>query len=251
MTTIELVAISAGNNNITAYRLNTLEKVVWKGNNYPALVVEGEIFEVEPEKEWTYKKTPFISGKIISQRIDIPVLELVPLPVHCIDKRKQEFEMEQIIPGARPDEMDDPITDAVELKNRGCMDEAWELLNQVIKQDLRCIDAHVHMAHFKFGDGLSEYWVKQALKHYTVGAELGHFFLGYSFNGKLPWSAIDNRPYLRALHGQCLCYWALGDYEAAAEIARSLLKFNKSDNQGIRFILPEIEAGIPYRESNE
>jgi len=248
LATIELVAISAGNNNITAYRLDTMDKVVWKGSNYPSLVVEGEIFEVEPEKEWTYKKTPYISGKIISQRIDIPALELVPLPVHCIDKRNQEYEMEQIIPGACPDEMEDPITEAVELKNMGRMDEAWELLNQVIKQDLRCIDAHVHMGHFKFGDGLSEYWVKQALKHYTVGAELGNFFLGYFFDGKLPWIAIDNRPYLRALHGQCLSYWALGNFQAAAEIARSILKLNKPDNQGIRFILSQIEDRIPYRE---
>ena len=210
-----------------------------------------EIFEVEPEKEWTYKKTPYISGKIISQRIDIPALELELLPVHCIDKRKQEFKLEQVILGTQNYEMDDPITDEVELKNMGRMDEAWDLLYHVIKQDLRCIDAHVHMGHFKFGDGLSAYWVKQSLKHFTMGAELGHYFLGYSFDGKLPWSAIDNRPYLRALHGQCLCYWALGNYKAAADIAHSLLKLNKSDNQGIRFILPEIEAGIPYRESNE
>ncbi len=248
MASIELVAIYAGNNSITAYCLDTREKVVWKGSNYPSLVVEGEIFEVEPEKEWTFHKTRYISGKIISQRIDIPALELDPLPVHCIDKRKQEYEMEQIIPGACPDELEDPISDAVELKNMGQYDEAWEILNRVVKQDLRCIDAHVHMGNFKFGNGLSEYWVKQALKHYTVGAELGEFFLGYFFAGKLPWAAIDNRPYLRALHGQCLSNWALGDFETAAEIARTLLKLNKPDNQGIRFILPQIESRIPYRE---
>jgi hypothetical protein len=199
MPTNELVAINAYNNNIKARRLDTGEKMVWRGRNYSPLLVEGEIFEVEPEKEWLFNKAHFISGKIISNRIDIAALGLEPLPVNCFNRRRREYEMEQVIPGARDDEIDDPITNAVDLKNMGRIDEAWEVLNRVIEQDLRCIDAHVHMGSFKFGDGRGEYWVKQALKHYTVGVELGNFFLGPGFTGKLPWGLIDNRPYLRAL----------------------------------------------------
>ncbi|MEN6325264.1 MAG: hypothetical protein ABFD18_03510 [Syntrophomonas sp.] len=248
MSTIELVAICTNNNNIKARRLDTGEKVVWRGRNYPSLVVEGEIFEVEPEKEWFFNKAHFISGKIVSNRIDIAALELEPLAVNCFDRRKREYEMEQVIPGAMEDEMEDPITDAVDLKNMGQIDEAWKVLNNVVEQDIRCIDAHVHMGNFTFGDGQAEYWVKSALKHYTVGVELGNYFLGPGFAGKLPWGLIDNRPYLRALHGQCLCYWALNDFEAAADIARLLLKLNKSDNQGVRFILPDIEKRVPYQQ---
>ena len=240
MSTIELVAINANNNNIKARRLDTGEKIVWRGSNYPQLVVEGEIFEVESEREWVFHKAHFISGKIISNRIDIADLDLEPLLVNCIDRRKREYEMEQVI----PDEMEDPITDAVDLKNMGQIDEAWKVLTIVIEQDLRCIDAHVHMGHFKFGDGQDVYWVKQALKHYTVGVELGEYFLGPNFTRKLPWGLIGNRPYLRALHGQCLCYWALKEFNAAAESARRILKLNPSDNQGIRFILPDIEKRI-------
>ncbi len=245
VSTIELVAINANNNNIKARRLDTGDKMVWRGRNYPPLVVEGEIFEVEPEKAWVFNKAHFVSGKIVSNRIDITALGLEPLPVNCFDRRRREYEMEQVIPGAIEDEMEDPITDAVDLKNMGRIDEAWEVLNRVVEQDMRCIDAHVHMGLFTFGDGQSEYWTKQALKHYTVGVELGNYFLGLSFSGKLPWGLIDNRPYLRALHGQCLCYWALNDFNAAAESARLILKLNPPDNQGVRFILPDIEKRIP------
>lgn len=243
MSTIEMVAISAGNNNIKAWRIDNGERVVWRGRNYDPAVVEGEIFEIKLEKAWVFNKGHFITGKIISNRIDISALGLEPLPVHCIDFRKREYEMEQVIPGAQADEIEDPITDAVDLKNMGLIDEAWDLLCRLLEQDLRCIDAHVHMGNFTFGDGQSEYWVRQALTHYSVGVEMGRFFLGSSFSGKLPWGLIDNRPFLRALHGQCLCYWALNDSASAAKVARYLLKLNPDDNQGVRLILPDIEAG--------
>lgn len=246
MSIIEMVAICTGTNNITARCLDTGEKIVWRGRNYPQRVVEGEIFAVEPEKDWFFNKAHFINGKIVSNRIDIPALGLEPLPVYCFNRKTREYEMEQVIPGAWEDEMEDPITDAVDLKNMGRIDEAWEVLHKIIDQDLRCIDAHVHMGHFQFGDGQGEYWVEQALKHYNVGVEMGDFFLGPFFKGKLPWGLIDNRPFLRALHGQCLCYWALNDFPAAERVANNILGFNPQDNQGVRFILPDIRKRVPY-----
>jgi hypothetical protein len=43
------------------------------------------------------------------------------------------------------------ILTTLDLKNMGRVDEAWEVLNRVVEQDLRGIDAHVHMGNFKFG----------------------------------------------------------------------------------------------------
>jgi len=251
MQTMELVSIRSSINSITAYRLDTKERKVWQGIHYKDFIVQGEIFEIQPEKEWVFGNTSFVKGKIVSQRIDIPALELEPLPVHRYHSNSKEYEMEQVIPGSDDDCEIDPIIESVEYKQAGLYDQAWEILLKTVKEDLRCIDGHVHMGNTTFGDGLHDYITKIALKHYTVGVELGNYFLGDNFSGKLPWGYIDNRPYLRALHGQCLCYWALNRFEEAEKIATTLLKLNKFDNQGVRFILPDIKKKLPYKDFKE
>ncbi|MGV8122042.1 MAG: hypothetical protein AB2L14_19960 [Candidatus Xenobiia bacterium LiM19] len=43
--------------------------------------VEGEILTVETDKKWAFKKTSYVSGRIVSERLDIKALKLVPLSV--------------------------------------------------------------------------------------------------------------------------------------------------------------------------
>lgn len=248
MKTMELVSIRSDFESITAYRLGTKEKIIWHGENDDNFIVQGEIFEVLPEKEWTFGHSTNIKGKIINQRIDIPALGLNPLLVHLGDPKSKEYEMEQLIPGLKRGSYENPIVEAVELRSSGMVFEALEILMKVVKEDLRCIDGHVHLGNLKFSDGMHDYFTKIALKHYTVGVELGNFFLGDQFSGKLPWGLLDNRPYLRALHGQCLSYWALNQFEEAEKVAQQLLRFNKNDNQGVRFILPDIKKKLPYKD---
>lgn len=250
MKTLELVALSVGDSNTRAQILGTGEKVVWRGQSWKHDLVEGEIFRVKPEKGWIFSKTRFICGPVLDSRIDIPALGLKPLKVKPWSNNS--FEMEQVIPGADfalP--LQDPIVDAVDAWHAGAVDEAYELLENCLLQDLRCIDAHVHLGLFEFGDGDQPFRVRRALKHYTVGVKLGDFFLGPKFRGKLPWGLIDNRPFLRALHGQMISHWALGEISEAISIAKRLLKLNPDDHQGIRFLLPELRQGTPYLESCE
>lgn len=248
MRTMELVSIKSDFESITAYRLDTKEKKIWRGENDNNFVVQGEIFKVSPDKEWTFGHTKYIYGKIIRQHIDIPALGLVPLPVHLRISKSKEYEMEQVIPGLKHGPYENPIDDAIELRSKGMIYEALDRLMKVVKEDLRCIDGHVHLGNLKFSDGTRDYFTQIAIKHYTVGVELGNLFLGDSFSGKLPWGLIDNRPYLRALHGQCLSYWALNQFEEAERVANTLMKLNKNDNQGIRFILPNIKKKLPYKD---
>ena len=248
MKTVELVSIRSTFESVTAYRLDTKEKIIWRGENDDNFIVQGEIFKVLPEKEWTFGHSTYIKGEIIRQRIDIPALGLVPLQVHLRDPKSKEYEMDQVIPGMDYDTYENPIDKAVELRSRGFIRQAMDTLIKVVKEDLRFIDGHVHLGNLKFSDGLHDYFTKIAYKHYTVGVELGNFFLGDQFSGKLPWGLLDNRPYLRALHGQCLCYWALNQFEEAEKVARNLLKLNKDDNQGVRFILPDIKNKLPYKD---
>jgi hypothetical protein len=86
----------------------------------------------------------------------------------------------------------------------------------------------------------------QALKNYRVGVAMGEFFLGDHFNGLLPWSWVDNRPYLRALQGECLALWALNRFEEAEAVATKWLKLCPDDNLGISFVRSRIQAKDKY-----
>ncbi len=77
---------------------------------------------------------------------------------------------------------------------------------------------------------------------------IGELSLDDEFDGVLPWGLIDNRPFLRCMHGFGLCLWRLGREGAAATLFERMLWLNPADNQGIRFLLPQIRAGEPWKD---
>lgn len=157
------------------------------------------------------------------------------------------FEMEQVLPGEGPDDPDtDPILDAVELHESGQSFEARRLRLQIAERDPRCIDAHAHLGHFAFDQDL-----KQALAHFTTGVEIGRQALGEQFAGVLSWYLLDNRPYLRCLHGYGLCLWRLERFADAARVLEELLWLNPSDNQGARSHLAHVLAGNSWADDEE
>jgi hypothetical protein len=213
--------------------------------------VPGEIINVIPAKKWTHAGHPYVSGKVEHSHLDVPALHLVPLalrpegdwdpqeeywgeegeplpdwakPIVARGKRPA-FEMEQIVPGQDPDDLDsDPIVEAAELKDAGERGEAEDLLTGLLARDLRCLDAHAHLGNFEF-----THRPKQAFRHYAVGVGIGELSLGANFDGVLPWGLTDNRPFLRCLHGLGISRWRLGDRDEAAAIFRRMLWLNPSD----------------------
>jgi hypothetical protein len=77
---------------------------------------------------------------------------------------------------------------------------------------------------------------RRCASDYEIGMRIGELSLGTSFDGVLPWGAIDNRPFLRCMHGYGLCLWRLGKTTEAAAIFERMLWLNPSDNQGERLI---------------
>jgi len=132
-----------------------------------------------------------------------------------------------VLPGADPDDpFSDPITEAVDLKEVGNYKEAHRILMDLCEADLRCLDAHAHLGNLVFAIP------KDAIRHYAVGLHIGGLSLGDGFDGLLPWRYIDNRPYLRCMHGYGLCLWRLGSFDEAERVFRRMLWLNPSDNQG-------------------
>jgi tetratricopeptide (TPR) repeat protein len=162
-----------------------------------------------------------------------PIIKRGPRPM---------FEMEQILPGADPEDFDsDPILEANELRDRGQIARAKKLLEKLLIKDVRCLDAHAHLGNIAFDKD-----VRTALDHYQRGVLIGELSLGEKFEGVLRWGMIDNRPFLRCLSGLGLCLWRLERYEEAEALFERLLWMSPSDNLGIRFLLPPVRARKPW-----
>ncbi len=226
-------------------------------------VVPGEILTVMPHRKWRYAGHPYLTGEIKAWRLDIPALGLTPLrledlgmwdpkehywgepdePIEAWAKPiikcgpRTEYEMEQVLPGEDPGGPDtDPILEAVELKETGDFQGANRKLMNLLAVDLGCLDAHAHLGNFAF-----DHFPEKAIRHYEAGFRIGELSLGEDFNGVLHWGNIDNRPFLRCMHGYGLCLSRLGRIEEAEKIFARMLWLNPSDNQGVRFLLAEIK----------
>ena len=233
-------------------------------------MIAGEIVKVRAHKQWRYAGHPYLSGDVESHRLDVRALGLRPLrlrdewewnpekeywgeegepleewaqPIVARGPRPS-FEMEQVLPGADPDDWDsDPILEASERKAAGDSAVAQALLVEMLAADLRCLDAHAHLGNIVFEDH-----TEHAIRHYEVGLCIGELSLGESFDGVLPWGRVDNRPFLRCMHGHGLCLWRLDRVDEAAAVFERMLWLNPSDNQGIRFLLPQVQAGERWED---
>jgi len=266
---VELVAFSV-KKRVARCRLLGSDRVITFRPNRLWEMVPGEIVTVRPRKQWSYAGHPYLSGEIESTRIDAAALGLVPLRLENMgiwDPKEQywgekdepieewakpiiawgprpEFEMEQVLPGMDPDDpFSDPITDSTDLMDAGDGLGAKKILMGLCESDLRCLDAHAHLGNFLF-DSMPEF----AIRHYEVGLRIGELSLGDNFDGVLHWGHIDNRPFLRCMHGYGLCLWRLGRFDEATRVFDRMLWLNPSDNQGVRFMTEDVRAGTAWEE---
>ena len=126
---MELVVLSVKQRAARCCRLDGDEIVTFRAARLRD-VVPGEIAVISPAKQWTYAGNPYLSGAIVSTRLDVKALRLAPLrleergiwnpaehywgeqgePIDDWAKPiiargpRQQFEMEQVLPGADPEE---------------------------------------------------------------------------------------------------------------------------------------------------
>jgi hypothetical protein len=235
-------------------------------------LVPGEIAKIVPHKQWSYAGHSYLSGQILSTRLDVATLGLVPLRLEqrgtwdpkeeywvdegeVLDDRakaiiargpRQSFEMEQLLPMDDPDDPDgDPIIRSNDLKDAGDYPAACQILMELCESDLRCLDAHAHLGNLIF-----DHSPAQAMRHYEVGVRIGELSLGSLADGLLPWGWLDNRPFLRCMRGFGLCRWRLEQFEEAERVFDQLLWLNPADNQGVRFNIASVRARRTWKRSD-
>lgn len=265
---IELIVLACKSKALRCRELGTAHAVTWRKAVRDE--VPGMILTMLPNKRWVHGRTSYLSGPTVATRFDPDALGLTPLglrdegpwdPRDQLDASDPEeeipswfqailargtrtaYEMEQVIPGADPEAFDDPITASADLARSGNRAGARALLMDLLAADLRCLDAHAYLGNLVF-----DHDPAQALRHYEVGAAIGELTLGPDFDGVLPWGLVDNRPYLRCLHGAGIGAWRLGELTFARAIFGRLLWLNPDDQQGARFCLAALDAGKKWEE---
>ena len=281
---IALCVLAVRQQNVRCRELDGTSQIIFRTSD-TWKIFPGEIITVQGHRQWRYAGHTYLTGTRLDQRLDAAALGLEPLAledmgmVDFIDEpanaeedeedgereawfgqamhnegiqenssrplgknQVTAFEMTQIIPGMdSEDPFSDPIAQASERNEAGDYAGARKLLMDLLEKDLRCLDAHAHLGNFAF-----DRWPKDAMRHYEAGVCIGELSLGASFAGALPWSFIDNRPFLRCLNGYGLCLWRLGRFQEAAEVFERLLRFNPDDKQGARFNLKAVRSGEPW-----
>ena len=268
---LELVALSVKQRAARCLVLGTERLLTFRADRVWS-IIPGEIITMKLRKQWSYGGHPYVSGNIVSTRVDAKALNLVPLrledvgpwnpaehywgeegePVEDWAKPiasrgiRPAFVMEQVIPGwdADNDPFSDPISESNDLRGAGKHHDALKILMNLCDSNLRCLDAHVHLGNFVFNR-----FVKDAIRHFEVGVRIGELSLEEGFDGLLEWGHVDNRPFLRCMHGYGLCLWRLGRNEEAMEVFNRMLWMNPSDNQGVRFLIQGIRAGKEWEAS--
>ena len=144
------------------------------------------------------------------------------------------------------DPFEDPIIRSNDIKEAGNYDGATAILMELCQADLRCLDAHAHLGNFSYDRRPEE-----AIRNYEVGVRIGELSLSEGFEGLLPWGFIDNRPFLRCMHGFGLCLWRLGRFAEALHVFDEMLWLNPSDNQGVRFVIRDERARNAWKEDRD
>jgi hypothetical protein len=266
---VELTALSVKGKTIRCSRPGE-NRIITFRHSRVCDVVPGEIVTILPAKHWHRAGQFCLSGDIQSTRLDVAALGLKPLRLeYCGDwdpgeeywgeegdpiedwakpiisrGPRPEFEMEQVLPGEDIENDHDPITDSNDLKDAGDRAGARAILMELCEVDLRCLDAHAHLGNFIFESNPGK-----AIRHYEVGLRIGERSLAEGFDGLLPWGLVDNRPFLRCMHGFGLCLWRLERLDDAGRVFERMLWLNPSDNQGARFLLPSVRSGETWKRA--
>jgi tetratricopeptide (TPR) repeat protein len=109
-----------------------------------------------------------------------------------------------------------------------------ELAEQALKISPDCADAYVLLAKEKAQS------LEEALSLYELGVKAGERALGkriFEEEAGHLWGMLEARPYMRARAGLAQCLWLMGKREEAVSHYLKLLKVNRNDNQGIRYLL--------------
>jgi len=138
--------------------------------------------------------------------------------------------------------------DAMDLLDKGIKGakEAEKLLTRALKMDENYMQTYIGFIHIY--EILKDN--KQVHKYIDKAYEITLKKFS-KWPRRMEWGDIDNRAYMRAIQYRADLFADDSDMEKAVELYRLLLKMNPDDNQGVRYTLAGLYAGISREEINK
>ena len=151
--------------------------------------------------------------------------------------RVAPHEWEFVFPYVYHDLMDE-FYSGCEFCEQGNLDEAERAFRAVLAQMPDHLDALHHLALVLSKRDLAD----QALDLWEQAIRIGHKAFPQDFEpgkDRLEWGWLENRPFLRCLHGLALAKYHEDKAEEALSLFQELLALNPNDNQGARAMAVE------------
>jgi tetratricopeptide (TPR) repeat protein len=167
---------------------------------------------------------------------------MVMLPSGMIDFRKNLSENTPFVPLKKTKE--DYFYDGLEYLDEEDMLHALASFKKAMEMDDEYIDAYNGIGNLNML--LEDY--KKSKEYYQKAYILTKQHFKGIWPTELEWSILENRQYLRAICGFAICYWKENNIQEAERLFSLLLKLNKSDNQGVRFIVAAILEKITFEQ---
>jgi len=136
------------------------------------------------------------------------------------------------------DDLTDEFHRGCELCEEGDLDEAERVFKEVLALMPDHLDAIHHLALVLSERNLLD----QAHDLWDQAVSIGRKALPQDFKlgrDRLEWGWLENRPFLRCLHGLALARYEEGEVEEALRLFQELLSLNPNDNQGVRAMAGE------------
>ena len=148
--------------------------------------------------------------------------------------RVAPHEWEFVYPAIYDDLMNEFHT-GCESYEEGNLDDAERIFRTVLAQMPDHLDAIHHLALMLSKRGM----LAEARDLWEQTSRIGHKAFPQDFKlgrDRLEWGWLENRPFLRCLHGLALARYDDGEIEEAFGLFQELLSLNPNDNQGVRAI---------------
>ena len=134
------------------------------------------------------------------------------------------------------DELMDEFDEGCEFYHQGELNEAEIVFKKVLTQMPDHLDASHHLALVLENRDLLD----EARDLWEQAVRIGRKAFPQDFEparDRLEWACLENRPFLRSLHGLALARYEKKDVAEALRLFQELLSLDPNDNQGIRAVI--------------
>ena len=141
---------------------------------------------------------------------------------------------------------EDHFYDGTDFLQSGNKEKAIICFKKALEIDAGYVDAYNGMGNIYFYSDL-----EKAKQYYQKAYDLTKKHFNNQWPIIIEWGIIENRQYLRAMHGLGLILWREGKFNEAKGLFMLMLRLNNNDNQGARYIVADILEGMTWEESEK